>query len=223
MNPFSTKRVKFVLLQCIGYLLLMFPLAVLIPKEEMTLMINNWVMNQEDTWALDSFFKYITHLGDGLMIGVWFVIFLFFRLYYGMAVLGTGLVHLIFIFVFKKLIFNGMKRPWGFFEDDSVLHAIEGVKQHKYNTFPSGHTATAFAIATLLALTVPNRKWVPLIILLAAVVGFSRVYLNQHFLIDTYVGAVVGMVSTFIVWMIFEKWTSLHQQPWINWTVTKRK
>ena len=115
-----------------------------------------------------------------------------------------------------------MARPWGFFEDPSVLHAIEGVKQNKHNTFPSGHTATAFALAVLLALIVKNRNWTYLILILAAITGFSRVYLNQHFLVDTYVGAILGMISSFLVWAIITQWTTLTEKKWANWNINQQ-
>jgi undecaprenyl-diphosphatase len=59
-------------------------------------------------------------------------------------------------------------------------------------SFPSGHTATAFAAATVLALFHPRLRWPALA--LAAVVGLSRVYLGVHFWADVVVGAVFGVV-----------------------------
>ncbi|MGB0521625.1 MAG: phosphatase PAP2 family protein [Flammeovirgaceae bacterium] len=223
MSAFSPQRVQFLSKQYLVYFIIFAPIIIFISKDEMTLMINRFVMSQESTTGSDFFFKYLTHLGDGLMLIPLFIILLFIRLYYALALAVTGAVHGIFIFIFKKLIFKGMLRPWGFFEDPSVLHAIEGVKQNRHNTFPSGHTATAFVFASLLSLIVADRRWSYLFLVLAALIGFSRVYLNQHFLIDTYFGAMVGIGSTFLVWALFEKWTNLSKKNWVNWNISNRK
>ena len=62
-----------------------------------------------------------------------------------------------------------------------------------YSSFPSGHTFSAFAIYTFFAL-VSKQKWVSLLCSLLAIgVGFSRVYLNQHFLEDIYLGSILGV------------------------------
>lgn len=224
MSSFSSQRIGFLSKLYLVFFVVLAPIVFSMPKDEMTIWINSVVMSQTDTTVSDFLFKYGTYLGDGTMVAVLSLIFLFIRLYYSLATAVTGLVHLIFIFIFKKIIFNGMLRPWGYFENNpAVLHHIEGVKHAMYNTFPSGHTATAFALATLLSLTAKNRAWSYVLLVLAMLTGFSRVYLNQHFVVDTYVGAMVGVVSTFITWAIFEKWTTLSQQPWMNWTVINRK
>lgn len=65
-------------------------------------------------------------------------------------------------------------------------------------SFPSGHTSTAFATATTLSLefkkwyvVVPAYAW-------AAGVGYSRMYLGEHYPTDVLAGAVVGAGSAWL-------------------------
>ncbi len=69
------------------------------------------------------------------------------------------------------------------------------------NNFPSGHTASAFAIATVLALYYPKRIWQFGFLLAALLVGYSRIYLAYHFPIDILIGSLIGVVSgTTTIW-----------------------
>jgi undecaprenyl-diphosphatase len=58
------------------------------------------------------------------------------------------------------------------------------------NSMPSGHALTGFACAVLLGGLAPRLR-VPLLVL-AALVAFSRVYLGVHYPSDVLVGAAVG-------------------------------
>ncbi len=60
-----------------------------------------------------------------------------------------------------------------------------------YQSFPSGHAATAFAVAAALVGWAPGRRraWV---IVAASGVGASRIVLNAHFLSDVLGGALMG-------------------------------
>ena len=63
--------------------------------------------------------------------------------------------------------------------------------------FPSGHTAYAFAGATLLAARYPKLR-IPLYIG-AGLVGFTRIYLGRHYLSDVIAGAAVGTITGALV------------------------
>ena len=58
-------------------------------------------------------------------------------------------------------------------------------------SFPSGHTASSFACATVLAAAVP--KAAPAFYLLALAIGFSRIYDGVHWPLDVLGGAVLGI------------------------------
>ncbi len=58
-------------------------------------------------------------------------------------------------------------------------------------SFPSGHTANAFALAMLLYLE--DKRYWPMFIL-AAIIGLSRIVLGEHYLSDVLFGAFFGML-----------------------------
>jgi len=75
------------------------------------------------------------------------------------------------------------------FEAHPQIHPLYTVHS---SSFPAGHAATAFAGAVVLAFVVPRAA--PVLLLVAAVIGFSRVYVGDHYPTDVLAGAVVGAV-----------------------------
>jgi len=57
-------------------------------------------------------------------------------------------------------------------------------------SFPSGHSATAFAAATAVAILCPRLR--PFALAIAAAVALSRVYLRVHFPLDVVAGSLIG-------------------------------
>lgn len=65
------------------------------------------------------------------------------------------------------------------------------------HSFPSGHTATSFAAATVLSSFRP--RWAPLFYALAAAVGYSRLYVGVHWPLDVLGGAAVGVATALLL------------------------
>jgi membrane-associated phospholipid phosphatase len=65
------------------------------------------------------------------------------------------------------------------------------------SSFPSGHTAGVFSVATVVANRYRNHKWVPwLAYSFATAIGFSRVTTASHFPSDVFLGAALGYTVT---------------------------
>ncbi|MGE3247634.1 MAG: phosphatase PAP2 family protein [Beijerinckiaceae bacterium] len=70
-----------------------------------------------------------------------------------------------------------------------------------WSSFPSGHTITAFAIATALGYLVPRWRW-PLLVA-AALIGASRIVLGAHYPSDVAAGACIGAASAILLRRLF--------------------
>jgi undecaprenyl-diphosphatase len=65
------------------------------------------------------------------------------------------------------------------------------------HSFPSGHTATAFAGAMMLSYLVPRAA--PAFFTLAAAIAYSRLYVGVHFPLDVVGGAVIGVATALLL------------------------
>jgi membrane-associated phospholipid phosphatase len=149
-------------------------------------------------WA-DWFFFGATQLGEGWFWAAIILLFLFIR--YDKALIFTASLTLsTLISSSTKFYFNTL-RPLGFFKDlKANWHFVDGVYINLHLSFPSGHTTTAFAIFSLLAIFSKNKNWGFIYVLLAWITGYSRCYLFQHFPEDVLAGAVIGVFSSVVVY-----------------------
>lgn len=170
-------------------------------------------LNAQHTPFWDTFFKYATYLGDGIFFIIIILVFLMYRYYDALLALITFLTSgVIFSQGLKNTIFRSFPRPKGYFGEDFPLNYVEGVTAHAHKSFPSGHTATAFALFCMLSLMVKNKAWGVVFFICALVVAISRSYLILHFFVDTYFGAIIGVLCALLTFYFFEK-SSLSQKP----------
>ncbi|WP_075184652.1 glycosyltransferase family 39 protein [Teredinibacter haidensis] len=79
-------------------------------------------------------------------------------------------------------------------------------KGYKYHSFPSGHTLTAFLMATVLYYY-SQKHWQKVVVLLAAfAVGLSRIWLGIHWPIDTLVGGALGIICGLAAITLTQRW-----------------
>ena len=185
------------------YLLFVIILVILIGCNEKA-NLHLWITSFNSP-AADVFFRYYTFVGDWIPYAVVGGL-LFYR--YRMALfvlvsqLATGLISIII-----KQTWNE-PRPILYFKEnfpDIQLHQIFGEHMHSSHSFPSGHTITAFAFFLALAFFTKRPAIHFLYFLLAVLVGYSRVYLSQHFAIDVLAGSFVGVSVTILCKYYFDK------------------
>lgn len=155
---------------------------------------------------ISTFFIYLTYLGDGWIIVCALLIILFFnlRLFFTCGLsyaTSSGITQGL-----KNYFFKGALRPKPFFEQhhqEIKLQLIEGVEIFGENSFPSGHTTAAFSFFLCLGLISNNQITKTICLIVALLVGLSRIYLSQHFFEDVYAGSVIGSCCAFLFSYIF--------------------
>ncbi len=126
--------------------------------------------------------KYTPRLALWQMTGVYAFVFVAV----GLPGLAANLV--------KRLI--GRARPemlesWGALGFNSVFN------DHTFQSFPSGHTTTAFATAMVIGFFSP--RWLAPALAVAVLVGISRVAIGAHYPTDVLGGTVFGIVGAYAV------------------------
>ena len=203
-----------------GYLLFLLVMSYLVSvysKEDFTLMVNaNWTSFQ------DSFFRVITHFGDGVVALLIIAVLAAFKWRYSIiAILCFGISAGITQFL-KRVVFEA-ERPlmhfWTEFHNGEMHSAIPVDDLMVKLSFPSGHATSAFSIFFVLALLFRNKVFGLVFIILAILISYSRVYLGQHYLEDIFAGAIIG---GFISWLIYSflnnrKWGSWSEKSLLKW------
>jgi membrane-associated phospholipid phosphatase len=171
------------------------------------------ILNSLHNNFLDQFFKYITFLGDGRFIFFIALIFLFVNRQTGISILISLIINTILIQFLKRVVFNTQFRPSFYFKsliEEGSWNIIDGVELYEKFSFPSGHTALVFCLCMSICFFVKKNRYRFLLVILAYTVGFSRIYLSQHFLIDVLAGILIGsiiplLIHTYIEPLIFNK------------------
>ncbi|CAN5417382.1 hypothetical protein BH09BAC1_BH09BAC1_25100 [soil metagenome] len=180
-----------------------------------------WV-NRHHTPLLDTFFLTTNALGEWIFASVVVGALMIFTSYAaGLAgALAWGLAGSL-TQTLKHFAFGDVARPFRHFQGIQDVYFVPGVQMYEHFSFPSGHTTVAFALCTVLALSVKNRKWGVLFFVMAMVAGLSRIYLAQHFLVDTYFGSLIGTTVGFIVYTALHKFLSYRPHHVLHRNVLK--
>jgi membrane-associated phospholipid phosphatase len=137
-------------------------------------------------------------LGDGAIVVIPLLFFALYRYSHALILLWAALFHILFVNLGKRVLFKGFPRPAEFLKDID-FYQVPGVELHHWNSFPSGHTTTIFMLCAVLSMVLPKRlRLQPLLFTLAVLVGFSRIYLMQHFWIDVFAGSALGVSSALL-------------------------
>ncbi len=203
------------------YILFLVTVAVLLLK--FSRLEGTMIVNHTWTSFQDVFFKYFTYLGGGeTAIVVVLLLFMFYSVRSGVIALVSFAVTAGVTQFFKRVVFPNVMRPYielySEFQRDELHLALSEELMKKGNSFPSGHTTSAFSVFFILTLFSKKPELGILFGCIAVLASYSRVYLSQHFFEDIFVGSMIGVVGTFVVYFTFEKmnWLKGKQRPLIK-------
>ena len=142
--------------------------------------------------------------------------FMIFIAKYGVFIIPVILVFLLIRKDYKNFLFVGLSIALallvGYITKDLFYHprpfamgmGYDLVRDDNSSSFPSNHTVAMFALATALLLI--NKRLVGAISLVVAIlVGISRVYIGVHFPLDVLGGIVYGVTLTLLFYLVFPK------------------
>jgi membrane-associated phospholipid phosphatase len=162
-----------------------------------------FIFSQNRTPFGDVFFKLWTRLGEEYPFVIFTIFFLIIgEKHWAWQIAIGGLVVLTVSMGLKELF--SAPRPATVLESLGILKDIipvEGVQLLRGSTsFPSGHSAAAFCVWTLMAFRFLGNSFAQILCLITAVlVALSRVYLIQHFPEDTLFGSAIGLTIAVVV------------------------
>lgn len=171
------------------------------------------LLNTDLGAVADFFFNYLTYIGDGILWIVWLAVLLAKRRRDLLPLIITAFsCTTIFVQVCKQVILPDQPRPSEAIHDLSAIHFIKGITVHAINSFPSGHTATAFTFALLIALLTRSFTLTITCILIACIVGYTRIYQGQHFPLDVGAGIFVAIIAVALAAILQQRFFSKRTQ-----------
>ena len=163
--------------------------------------ILDWISFHLHSRFLDTVMPIITWLGDkGLL---WIVLGLGI-LFFHKGKRDTGfrvlLALLLGLLICNLLLKNAVGRIRPFVLNDAVQLLVTPPSDP---SFPSGHTTAAVAAATVLICDHWKGRWIVLIV--AILVAFSRLYLYVHFPTDVICGALIGVFCGWLSGLLWQE------------------
>jgi membrane-associated phospholipid phosphatase len=189
-------RVRFFFIPYLILLSICLIIKLIYSKDDIYFAVNGFHNTYTDWLA-----PYITDFGEGLTIVALSVIIALFNYRKSFLLLTSYVVTAILAQIIKHLI--NAPRPKLYFADQlKRMYFVKGVEIYSHNSFPSGHTVSAFSAAVVLTYVVKNKSWGLLFLIIAILVGYSRMYLSEHFFEDVVGGSVLGVILT-VIWLYF--------------------
>ncbi|MDQ2720378.1 MAG: phosphatase PAP2 family protein [Bacteroidota bacterium] len=162
------------------------------------------LMNPWHPRPLNYFFIFFTYLGDGIfVIALALILFLYKKRFLSLMIFSSYVLSGIIAQILKYFILEA--RPAVYLQKNTYPYFINDVTLHNFHSFPSGHTASAFALAAVLSFSLKNKSYSIIYLMIATLVGYSRLYLGQHFMDDVLAGSVMGVFSSVVCWILLQK------------------
>jgi membrane-associated phospholipid phosphatase len=211
-----------------------------IPQGELHLLLCD-----RHTPARDIFYRYYTQVAEWFPYIVCVALLFFSRIGDGAFASAAMILSALTTQLFKNII--NAPRPIKWFAlnmPDVQLPLTPGVEVHSWFSFPSGHTTSFFALAFVLCVIFTRSPRSPRdhknhrslrspgtykafsclmqvgLFFLAALGGYSRIYLSQHFSRDVFAGILVGVIVTAVCYAVFSRY---EDKKWYNYRLLSLK
>lgn len=152
-------------------------------------------LNQNLGPIADKVFEYSSYLAEGWMWIPYFVLLVGLFKKDTSFILINFLISTLIVQFTKNYIFGSAMRPMASSLPTSEIHTVPGVEIHTYNSFPSGHSATAFTLFILSTYLFNNKQVFVFGLIYALICSYSRIYLAQHFPLDVAGGILVAVIT----------------------------
>ena len=221
MKAFFKQNCIFLSLSLI--LVVVLGLALLyIPQGELHLLLCD-----RHTPARDIFYRYYTHVAEWFPYVLCVALLLFSSIGNGVFASSAMILSALSTQILKHIINAPRPVTWfDLFMPETQLPLVEGVKMNYWFSFPSGHTTSFFALAFVAGILLTEKwpkhgAWIQIVLFsLAALGGYSRIYLSQHFAKDVFAGILVGTLITIVCYAIFSRY---EDKKWYNYRVFQKK
>lgn len=169
--------------------------------------ITLYLVSIESVWLRNIF--YLTNIvGEPTLHAILAAVVPIFNVRKGIVLSSILAINSIIIVSMKFIA--SQPRPYSVFSQNNWLDQVnlpETIKILTDNTsFPSYHSAGAFALITLLILAAKRKIAVIILFVIGVLTATGRVHFFQHFFIDIYVGALIGIGIAYFCYSIYKKY-----------------
>jgi hypothetical protein len=156
--------------------------------------IHRWSQNNQSPLSKD-FFKFITHFGDGyVLLGLMTALYATGEVFHQNSLRKTALLSLESWLTAGAIVgglkfVSGRARPYTG-ESSHSFHPFS--MKSRFNSFPSGHASSAFAVATVIAKQSEEAYIDIFAYTIASLVAISRNSVEKHWPSDILIGSAIG-------------------------------
>lgn len=151
-----------------------------------------WCLSRKYSEQVAKVSRWISRLGDGIYYLFFGLALLWYEPVYGKDFFLCALLGFTFELPSYLILKNSIKRQR---PNDIIQEFVAHLVPSDKFSFPSGHTAAAFVMATMVAYFYPPYGLLAYVI--ATMIGGSRVLLGVHFPTDILAGMVLGLGSAY--------------------------
>ncbi len=196
-------------------------MLLVVPHGAEILFFNTW---RVEPW--NTIFRFISSLGESYTHIIMTIILLFRKYRFALMVACVGLFSIPVVYLLKDQI--GTDRPLTYFRMQNREEAVTIVPDLDLNvgqtSFPSGHTSAGFTLCTALAIVSGTRypRSGIFLVALGTLIGISRIFLVQHFLIDVLGGAMLGVLIAWLGYRLF-RLPAIENAAWMDGAIGRKR